>query len=257
MTGTLHAMGRPGGVFHYRAGLVVAVRTPGAPGPETLLARSGRIAAAEAGEAGEGARTIGAVELDVVRLVAAYDAAFAVMVGTVDDCLLRTGDGPEPAGRGEEPERLVREALRRVDALRTLPDPVLPHDDQVAVAAGADRETAGGTPIRREILLLADGRRTCRDIAYATAHGVYAVAVEVSRMLADGLLERAVLQEDGAGEPARPVLPRGPAPPAEAAAGAPQSLPRRTPGGSGPAPARPEKHARNWADFARLRHSAG
>ncbi|WP_106400302.1 MarR family transcriptional regulator [Actinocorallia populi] len=257
MTGTLHVMGRPGGVFHCREGLVVAVRTPGAPGPETLLMRSGRIASAgtEAPEAGT--RVIGAAEFEVVRVVSAYDSAFAIMVGTVDDCVLRTGGETEPAGRGEEPERLVREALRRVDALRALPDAVLPHDDRMAVAAGADRETGGGLPIRREILLLADGRRTCRDIAYATAHGVYAVAVEVSRMLEAGLLERAEPQEPEEGAPAKPILARAPEPVVKAAVGPPRSLPRRTPGGNEPSSARPERRAKDWADFARLRDPAG
>jgi len=256
MTGTLHVQGRPGGVFHYRRGLVVAVRTPGAPGPETLLTRTGRIVSPEEDGEGNGARKVGAAELEVVRRVSAYDATFAILAGSVEDCVLRAGDEPEAPGRGEDPGSLVREALRRADALIALPHAVLPHDDRVAVAAGADREADGGTPIRREILLLADGRRTCRDIAYATAHGVYAVAVEVSRMLEDGLLERAVSEEPRLGRAEEgPILPRPPI--VEAAAlDSPQVLPRRMPGSGGMIPSRPEKRARNWADFARFRDLA-
>ncbi|WP_344450239.1 hypothetical protein [Actinocorallia aurantiaca] len=242
---------------------MVAVRTPGAPGPETLLTRTGRIVPPEGGGRGgeeNGVRKVGIAELEVVRMVSAYDAAFAIIAGSVEDCMLRAGDEPQAQeqapGWGEDPGSLVREALRRADALIALPHAVLPHDDLVAVAAGVDREAEGGTPIRREILLLADGRRTCRDIAYATAHGVYAVAVEVSRMLGDGLLERAVPGEPrlgGAGE--GPILPRRPV--VEGAVlDPPQALPRRTPGGGGVIPSRTEKRAKNWADFARFRDLA-
>lgn len=255
MTGTLQVVGRPGGLFHYHRGLVMAVLTPGAPGPETLLARTGRTASPEEEPPEEGGRAVGPAELEVVRMVSAYDAIFAIMAGTVEDCVLRTGDGPEPAGRGVEPERLVREALRRVDALRALPEAVLPHDDRMTVAPGVSREGEGCSPIRREILLLADGRRTCRDIAYATAHGVYAVSVEASRMLAEGLLEKAPLDEPAPAGPAQPILPRPPGreePPPES----PRVLPRRTPGRHGAEPARTEKRAKNWVDFARLRDLA-
>ncbi|MEO3787686.1 hypothetical protein ABGB12_30540 [Actinocorallia sp. B10E7] len=235
----------------------MAVQTPGAPGPEALLMRTGRIASP--GEcAGEEGRKVGAAELEVVRMVSAYDAAFAIIAGTVEDCVLRTGGEPEAAGRGEEPERLVREALRRVEALKALPHAVLPHDDRVVAAAGIDLEERGRPPIRKEILLLADGRRTCRDIAYATAHGVYSVAVEVSRMLGDGLLERVAFEEPklGAeGETPMPLLPRAPVPEGTVL-GSPQELPRRKPGRNGIDPSRPEKRARDWADFARFRDLA-
>ena len=238
---------------------MVAVRTPGAPGPETLLARTGRsVPPGRGGGGGEedGAKKVGAAELEVVRMVSAYDAAFAIIAGRVEDCVLRAGDEPEAPGRGEDPGSLVREALRRAEALIALPHAVLPHDDLVAVAAGVDREAQGGTPIRREILLLADGRRTCRDIAYATAHGVYAVAVEASRMLGDGLLERAAPEEPRlGGEGEGPILPRRPV--AEGAVlDPPRSLPQRTPGGSGMVPSRSDRRAKNWADFARFRDLA-
>ena len=82
---------------------MVAVRTPGAPGPETLLTRTGQIVPEEGGE-GNGARKVGAAELEVVRRVSAYDAAFAILAGSVEDCVLRAGDEPEAPGRGEDPE---------------------------------------------------------------------------------------------------------------------------------------------------------
>jgi hypothetical protein len=42
-TRELRVRGRPGGSFHLRGGLVVGVESPGAPGPEALLLRSGRV----------------------------------------------------------------------------------------------------------------------------------------------------------------------------------------------------------------------
>lgn len=42
-TTALRVSGRPGGMFHIRQGDVVAVETPGAPGVEALLLRSGRV----------------------------------------------------------------------------------------------------------------------------------------------------------------------------------------------------------------------
>ena len=42
-TGGLRVSGKPGGVFHFRDGLVVAVESPGAPGPEARMLRTGRI----------------------------------------------------------------------------------------------------------------------------------------------------------------------------------------------------------------------
>jgi hypothetical protein len=262
MTGTLHVKGRPGGVFHFRRGLVVAVRTPGAPGPETLLARTGRLAGPGSGADGEAeAKPIGAAEFEVVQVVAAYDAAFAVIAGSVEGCAVDEDAEPDPhaAARGEEPESLVREALRRVEALSRLPHVVLPHDDVMAVAAGVDREGGGGTPIRRDVLRLADGRRTCRDIAYATAHGVYAVAVEAAWMLEDGLLERVAPDQARVSverEATRPILPRRPAP-AQSAPDAPRALPRRTPGRNGIDSARIGAESnKDWADFAELRDMA-
>lgn len=40
-------VGNPGALFHFRDGGVVAVTSPGAPGADTVLIRSGRIDAGE------------------------------------------------------------------------------------------------------------------------------------------------------------------------------------------------------------------
>src|SRR5688500_15300756 len=43
VTGALRVVGNPGGLFHLSEGAVIAVDSPGSPGAETLLLRSGRI----------------------------------------------------------------------------------------------------------------------------------------------------------------------------------------------------------------------
>ncbi|MBK3630124.1 MarR family transcriptional regulator, partial [Streptomyces sp. MBT49] len=98
-TGEVRVLGSPGGVFHLNGGLVVAVESPGAPAPEALLLRSGRIGGEEwAGLVREsgGARWpaaglishgyAGAAQLRVVCAMALQDAAFAVVAGSVDGC---------------------------------------------------------------------------------------------------------------------------------------------------------------------------
>jgi hypothetical protein len=42
-TGELRITGTPGGTFHFEDGRVVAAESPGAPDPEALLLRSGRV----------------------------------------------------------------------------------------------------------------------------------------------------------------------------------------------------------------------
>jgi hypothetical protein len=44
-------------------------------------------------------------------------------------------------------------------------------------------------PPQKELLAHADGRRTARDIAFATGLGAYTVTVGMARMLGEGLLE--------------------------------------------------------------------
>lgn len=46
-SGEVRVSGTPGGTFHLHGGLVVAVESPGAPAPEALLLRSGRIGGEE------------------------------------------------------------------------------------------------------------------------------------------------------------------------------------------------------------------
>ncbi|MFE0106855.1 MarR family transcriptional regulator [Streptomyces sp. NPDC059009] len=304
-TARIRVTGRPGGVFHLREGRVIGVDSPGAPGLEALLLRSGRVgetewAAALAGrdtdrgadlgpnpgpEAGLVARGhMGAAELRVLSMMARHDAAFAVTAGELTECTTDLGtDGTLPLGAasdgstdapgdhradtphnrlsdarhdlltaarcGDEPARLLRETRRRLAALAAFPHPVRPDRDRMVPAT--DQLPPPSLPaVRREILSLCDGRRTPRDIAFATGRALYSVTVETARMLAERLLVRAsrdapppwpreraplpALSRRGPGDPGGPASPASPAGQAPPAPGAERDrLPRRAPGASG------------------------
>ncbi|MFI1028028.1 MarR family transcriptional regulator [Streptomyces sp. NPDC020951] len=280
-TGELRVFGAPGGAFHLYGGLVVAVESPGAPAPEALLLRSGRIGGEEwAGLVREsgGARWpaagliahgyAGAAQLRVVCAMALQDAAFAVVAGSVDGCERGPAAGPPPAAVavGEPPTRLLQEASRKLAALLALPCPVRP-DRERPVPASLSYAAARLGALQCELLAHADGRRTARDLAFRTGRGVYTVTVEVARMVGEGLLEcvdapRPIpvrLPPDGHG-----VRPREPAPPAlpppQPVPEEPTALPRRRPGASGINEAlTPEQdeagNGTGWKEFFRLRNS--
>ncbi|WP_406442615.1 MarR family transcriptional regulator [Streptomyces sp. NBC_01613] len=245
-TGLLRVSGSPGGILHLREGLVVCVESPGAPGAEALLLRSGRVSgeqwAALVREAG-GARWpaagliahgyAGAAQLRVVCVMALQDAAFAVVAGRVEGCE-RAAHGiepPAPVPVGEPPARLLEDAARKLAALAALPHPVHPDRERPLPT----REFEGPlTELRRDLLTHADGRRTARDLAFRTGRGVYTVTVELGRMLGEGLLECAPapapipVRTPPDGIRHRTPLPPAPPPPEPAP---PVDLPRRRPGG--------------------------
>ncbi|WP_432188532.1 hypothetical protein [Streptomyces sp. Tue6028] len=204
-TGRLRVSGRPGGAFHLRDGLVVAVESPGAPGPEARLLRTGRVSGdqwAELLRENEGPRWpqagliahgyAGAAQLRVVCVMATQDAAFAVVAGRVDGCApLDAGEPLAPVAVGEQPARLLQDATRKLAAVAALPCPVRPERERPVPTPAADGAEAGLPGLQRELLAHADGRRTARDIAFATGLGVYTVTVAMARMLGDGLLELA------------------------------------------------------------------
>ncbi|MFF3329059.1 MarR family transcriptional regulator [Streptomyces sp. NPDC002888] len=282
-TGELRVFGTPGGTFHLRDGLVVSVASPGAPGPEALLLRSGRVGGERWGELVRecggspwpAAALIahgyaGAAQLRVVCVMALRDAAFAVAVGRVDGCEPVPGAEPPaaPVAVGETPTRLLQDTARKLAAIAALPYPVRP-DRERPVPALLSCVGARMTALQNELLAHADGRRTARDLAFRTGRGVYTVTVEIARMLAEGFLECAGapvpipvrLPADGHGvrprEPApppgpRPTPPPGPEPPLSA----PAALPRRQPGASGIGEALdPPKGGSSWKEFFRLRNS--
>lgn len=277
-TGELRVSGRPGGTFHLRGGLVVAVESPGAPGPEALLLRSGRVGGeqwADLVRESGGSRWpadgliahgyAGAAQLRVVCVLALQDAAFAIVAGQVDDCERAHGPGPfAPVAAGEGPGRLLQDAARKLAAIAALPHPVRPDRERPLPAVRDDTRLSA---LQRELLAHSDGRRTTRDLAFLTGRGVYTVTVEVARMLGEGLLECAEFPApipvrvlpDGWGVRHRAApreLPREPAPPPPPQRPtAPAVLPRRKPGASGITETlAPEKSGTGWKGFFRLRN---
>ncbi|MFI6506906.1 hypothetical protein ACIBCT_04810 [Streptosporangium sp. NPDC050855] len=275
-SGVLRVDGGPGGAIWMRDGLVVAATTPAAPGPESLLLRSGRISEQDWTEAyavgapadrlaaelaGRGA--IGVAGLEAVCLAATFDAVFAMALYGIESCRA------EPAGAGDrlpllpvlpgiEAGRLLRETARRMEyvaawrrlgmsmRIRPVP-PAVP----VPTLLGSDR-------IRRAVMERANGRRTPRDIAFVLGKGLFAVMSEIARMVEEGVLDL--------GAPGSAPGGNAPAPePAGADPGGPADLPRRRPGtsrinevlaaaGGGPIASRPllalRSLPRQWADDA-------
>ncbi|WP_181806215.1 MarR family transcriptional regulator [Streptomyces shenzhenensis] len=223
VTGRLSFAGSPGAVFHMRQGFVVAVDSPGAPGPDALLLRSGRISEADwtaALRAAAESRTpqaelvargsVGTTELQVLCLMAVQDAAFATAAGTIEGYAV--DDEPAeilfPAVDGIDPGLLLHETERRLSALARFPVRLSPYRQRVAPAPGIDVRDHALTPGRREILACTDGRRCARDIAFRISRSVYSVTVEISRMLSEGLVvevapgaRQHVTSETGALEP--------------------------------------------------------
>lgn len=239
LSGTLVVVGDPGGTFYLANGAIVAVESPGAPTVETLLVRSGRIGKDEWAAAYRAGATVGrigaelidrtlvgAAELQLMCLMAALDGALSVGMGRMDECILEPGGAVHHlvAPQGIEADWLFQEASRRVKALTSLRVPLCPFRDRMTLtptgAASAEGSTAGE---RRDILLHVNGRRSSRDIAFLLGRGLYAVTVELTRMLSDGLVE---------------VVPSPAAIPLGEPAGAADRVssthaPHRLPGGSG------------------------
>jgi hypothetical protein len=259
-SGLLRVTGEPGGVVHLEDGRITAISTPGAPDPEAILLRSGRVpeagwsavyaaAAADGQMAAELVKRdlIGAGELEALLRTALADAMFALLAGPVEECRLEEAATPAllPLAPAAEASWLLAEAERRIGVLAGLPTLVSHDRDRLAAVQGAWTPRVGPGDGQAEILALANGRRTARDMAFVLGRGVYAVTLQLSRMCEAGLLVigstrapargaglRAVASEPASPEPAEAV-PAGGAPP----------LPRRRRGGSGQVGPRPAEKA--------------
>jgi hypothetical protein len=279
LTGLLRVTGSPGGVVAFTRGVVTAVTSPGAPDAVALLLRSGRITEADWADAVKAgaadarigaelvARTLlGATELRAICQMAALDGAFAIAAGRIDDCVLERDTAASwlSVPLDIEPEWLLAETERRLAALfaprRT---PISPFRDRLVPTPGAAERSKGPvTELRREILRHLNGRRSCRDVAFLLGRGLYAVTVEISLMLREGVVAIHPADDDPGPPPAPLGGPARHGPsrdrprdasgdPAWEAGGAPgweqdaDRLPRRAPGASGfrgDLPLRPLSH---------------
>ncbi|MGH3409465.1 MAG: DUF4388 domain-containing protein, partial [Streptosporangiaceae bacterium] len=137
-SGLLRVTGEPGGSMYLEDGRITAISTPGAPDPEVILLRSGRIpeagwSAVYAASASDGRMAaelvkrdlVGAGELEAVLRTALADALFALLAGRVEECRLEEAATPallplEPAAGAEW---LLAEAARRLAVLAGLVSP--------------------------------------------------------------------------------------------------------------------------------------
>ncbi|MFJ2608537.1 hypothetical protein ACIQOU_12405 [Streptomyces sp. NPDC091279] len=247
---TVRVTGAPGGTIHVRDGLVVAMETPAAPGIESLLLRSGRITEeswasvcatdtthAHLAEALVARGLVGGGELEVVSLSALFDAAFALSLSRPEGWEVSEPVPVLHRNAGITPERLVGETVRRAELLAGAPGSIAEFArSRMQVAPGAQVPGAvGALPARhQDVLANTDGRRTPRDLAFALGRGLFAVMIDLRRLLALGLV-----QPTAPAAPQRPsTATRGPATPAPASPTA-VPLPRRLPGRGTPAPTRP------------------
>ncbi|MFJ5231731.1 hypothetical protein ACIQBJ_17775 [Kitasatospora sp. NPDC088391] len=251
-TGSVALASTPGGTIHLEHGLVTAVDTPAAPGPQTLLLKSGRIteadwrAAAAALPAGPAADlgallvargAIGAAELEAVCASAVFDGAFALVLARPGEWRIAAADAPAPLALrpGVEPRRMFEETARRTALLTALGGPPAARARLRPRPASPAPAAAGRLPARqRELLAAATGRRTARDLGFALGRGLFAVLLDLARLDARRLLHREAEPPPGVPGVAPRTPPDGPPP---AATG---PLPRRVPGGRAPAARAPQ-----------------
>jgi hypothetical protein len=247
LSGMLLVTGDPGGVVHLTGGRAVAIQTPGAPSAEVILLRSHRVPeavwdAAFAAAARNGtsmgtelvaATAIGAGELEALLCIALADAMFVLASGHVERCRPQPGpvDCLLPLEPGAETDVLLNEAARRMRVLAARPGVV--GRERVVPVPGAMRPRL---PLgsEDEILAMANGRRTARDMAFALGRGVYVTMLQLARMREAGLLAAVPLAPPAAAAGQAPSRPSAsldqPDPPADLPQrrrGLP-ALPRRT-----------------------------
>jgi hypothetical protein len=224
-SGVLRVIGEPGGVIHLTDGSITAVHTPGAPDPEVILLRSGRVpepgwsAAFAAAAANETMRAelvrrklVGAGELEAVLRLALADGMFALAAGQADDCHLEPAEVGSllPLDPGAQAGWLLAESNRRTETLAALPVPIAHDRDRFSPVPGAWTPRASPGDGQSEIVALANGRRTARDMAFVLGRGVYAVTLQLARMREAGILAVASSRDpDRLGAPALDLVPGG------------------------------------------------
>ncbi|MFJ9374638.1 hypothetical protein [Streptomyces sp. NPDC101455] len=252
---TVVVTGTPGGSIHVRDGLVVAMETPGAPGIEGLLLRSGRIGEQEWSAVRASDTThehlaaelvarglVGAGELEVISLGALFDAAFALSLAVPDSWEVTDPLPTLYRNAGVTPERLLGEVSRRINLLAGEPGSVaaLARTRMQPASTAHLPEPVDRLPARlRAVLSAVDGRRTARDIAFALGRGLFAVMTDLRHLLDRGLVRPHTPSGNGRPSTAARVTPSAVTPLAAAPPSAPDAaaLPRRL-SGRNSAPAR-------------------
>jgi len=197
-TGVLRVAGDPGGTVHLAGGGIAACDTSGAPGLEVILLRSRMISEEDWDAAfAASAKTrrpmtaeliarelVGAGELEALLRVTLADTMFALVNGTIAECQTeeQRADCLLPFDPAAKSGWLLAEATRRAQALASFPEPAISARDRVVAVPKAAGKGAD------EILAMADGRRTARDLAFALGRGLYATLLQLTQMRAGGLV---------------------------------------------------------------------
>ncbi|SIO85720.1 hypothetical protein [Nocardiopsis sp. JB363] len=211
-TGSLRVFGPPDTTLHFHHGLVIAVPTPAAPGPDTLLLRTGTVGAdtwATARERALATGDLGAELLDRGHVSAAL--LELALTRSVLDGVFAMGLTPSNRGgqvlpgalppllrldEGIDPDQALREAARRHTNLTHRWGP--PADlARLRPAAEAAPERAPSRA-HHDLLLRADGRRTPRDLAFVLGREVSAVMADLTRLAERGLIDLAERHHEGA-----------------------------------------------------------
>ncbi|MFD4644613.1 hypothetical protein ACFWN2_45410 [Lentzea sp. NPDC058436] len=171
---------------------MIAVDSAGSPGVETLSLKSGVSAedwdaalaeSVSSGSLHDALAGRGYDGVEAVALAALLDGAFAVAAGDVEECVVvsDSADVPLLPVDGIAPALLLEKVASRLDELTV---PLSPYRDRLVPGRGTPSSEE-----RQEIVAHATGRRSARDIAFATGRSLYPVTVEISRMLGEELLE--------------------------------------------------------------------
>ncbi|WP_261574646.1 hypothetical protein [Frankia gtarii] len=203
LSGVVVVMGEVSGKVVLQEGLIAAVTTSAAPGPESLLLRSGRIsdeewtavfaAAAPSGQLATALverQLLGCAGVQVVTRTAAMDALFA-LASTQIASVAAEPAGPGflppvlPVEPGIEVERAVRETTRRLArASRWRAELGLELQVRPRLASPPPRAATG--PAQADLLARVNGRRTCRDIAFVVGRGLFPVMTDLASLTGDG-----------------------------------------------------------------------
>lgn len=193
---TVTVGGTPGGTIHLRRGLMTAVDTPGAPGTESLLVKSGRVddtswaAARAAGGALDQVLAerglLTRQQFEVTCTAALFDGAFALALGSATDWEVHPPAPDTVAARAFAPHLVTAEATRRLTTLAQLWGS--PAEFARTRLRRADRPRPRLTARHTAVLDAVNGRRTPRDIAFALGRGTYAVMLDLAQLRSQGLL---------------------------------------------------------------------